>query len=673
MSIPLHVLVLEDSLDDTELMLEELIQAEFDPIWQRVETESEYLAQLSPDLDIILSDYTMPQFNASRALELLQEQGLDIPFIVVTGTITEATALELTQSGASDYLIKDRMARLGRAVAQAIEEKQLRQEKQKAELAQRTSETRFQAIFNQTFQFIWLLTPQGKIQEANQTALDFSGLQLDEVVGYNFWETRWWGFVSTIQAQLQKVIFQAAEGDLVRCEIDIWGAESQVVTIDFSLKPFTDQEGKIVLLVAEGRDITKRQQVEKQLQLLNAELAQRVEERTADLAQSNQQLRLEIAERQQIEATLRQERDLMNWLLENSPAGMVMVNHQGNITFANKRSEEILGLTRAEIISRTYNEPTWHSTTLEGFPLRVEQYPFRRVMKAAEPIYDMRHAIQWSNGEQVLLSISGAPIFDADDQVDGVLFTLDNITERQQLEAGLRKALEEEKELNQLKSNFISIVSHEFRTPMTSIKMSADLLKRYGHRASEEKRNQHLLRIEKSIDYMTKLIEDVIIINRTEAGVLQFSPESLDLVQFCQELIADLQTSELKQHKLVFSSQHDCCLVQMDENLLRLIFVNLLSNAIKYSPLGGKVTFSLNCTPDAVIFQVQDLGIGIPPEDQQRLFESFQRASNVGNIPGTGIGLAIVKKAVDLHSGQITLKSEVGLGTTFTVTIPISC
>ncbi|NEP00214.1 MAG: PAS domain S-box protein [Symploca sp. SIO2E9] len=672
MSIPLRVLVLEDSPDDTELMLEELIQAEFAPTWQRVETESEYLAQLSQDIDVILSDYTMPQFDAPRALELLQEQGLDIPFIVVTGSITEATALELTQSGASDYLIKDRMARLGRAVAQAIEERQLRQEKQKAELAQRTSERRFQAIFNQTFQFIWLLTPQGKIQEANQTALDFSGLQLDEVVGCNFWDTRWWRFVSAIQAKLQEAISQAAEGYLVRCEIDIWGADSQMVKIDFSLKPFTNQEGKIILLVAEGRDITKRQQVEQQLQQLNVELTQRVEERTADLAHSNQQLRLEIAERQQMEAALRQERDLMNWLLENSPAGMVVINHQGKIIFANKRAEEILGLTRAEIINRTYNDPTWGSTTLDGSPLSEEQYPFRRILVAAEPIYDMRHAIQCSNGEQVLLSISGAPLFDTSGQVDRILFTLDNITERQQLEAGLRKALEEEKELNQLKSNFISIVSHEFRTPMTSIKMSADLLKRYGQRASDEKRNQHLLRIEKSINYMTQLIEDVITISRTEAGVLQFRPETLDLVQFCQELITDLQTSTLKQHKLVFTSQYDCCLAQMDENLLRLIFLNLLSNAIKYSPEGGEVIFSLTCSEDVAVFLVQDSGIGIPPTDQQRLFESFQRASNVGNIPGTGIGLAVVKKAVDLHSGQITLKSEVGLGTTFTICLPIA-
>lgn len=671
MSNPLHVLVLEDSLDDTELMLEQLIQAEFDPTWQRVETELEYLAQLSPDIDVILSDYTMPQFNARRALELLQERGLDIPFIVVTGSITEATALELTQSGASDYLIKDRMARLGRAVAQAIEEKQLRQEKQKAELAQRTSETRFQAIFNQTFQFIWLLTPQGKIKEANQTALDFGGLQLDEVVGCNFWETGWWGFVSAIQEQLQDAISQAAEGYFVRCEIDICGADNQVVTIDFSLKPFTNQVGEIILLVAEGRDITKRQQAEKQLQQLNVELIKHVEERTADLAQSNQQLRQEIAERQQIEAALRQERDLMNWLLENSPAGMIVVNHQGNITFANKRSEEVLGLTRAEITNRTYNDPIWHSTALDGSPLSEEQYPFRRILAAGEPIYDMRHAIRWSNTEQVLLSISGAPLFDVSEQVDGVLFTLDNITERQQLEAGLRKALEEEKELNQLKSNFVSIVSHEFRTPMTSIKMSADLLKRYGSGASEEQRNQHLLRIGKSINYMTQLIEDVITISRTEAGVLKFRPESLDLVQFCQELTTDLQTSVSKQYELVFTSQKDCCLVQMDENLLRLIFVNLLSNAIKYSPLGGDVIFSLTFAKDAAVFQVKDSGIGIPQTDQQRLFESFQRASNVGNIPGTGIGLAVVKKAVDLHRGQITLKSEVGVGTTFTISLPI--
>jgi signal transduction histidine kinase len=136
--------------------------------------------------------------------------------------------------------------------------------------------------------------------------------------------------------------------------------------------------------------------------------------------------------------------------------------------------------------------------------------------------------------------------------------------------------------------------------------------------------------------------------------------------------VEELQLSGGSEHTIVFTCQLSYLEGCLDEKLLRHILSNLLINAIKYSPTGSTVNFELICQKDLVIFQIQDSGIGIPCEDQQRLFESFHRANNVGNIPGTGLGLAIVKKSVDLHGGKISVKSEVGVGTAFTVTIPLS-
>jgi len=179
---------------------------------------------------------------------------------------------------------------------------------------------------------------------------------------------------------------------------------------------------------------------------------------------------------------------------------------------------------------------------------------------------------------------------------------------------------------------------------------------------------------------MTQLLNDVILIGTAEAAQVKFNPTQLDLESLCREVVEELPLSldsQQEDHRstvptIAFSTQGDETHANMDEKLLRQILANLLSNAVKYSPKGGTVCFDIVCQEGQAIFRIQDEGIGIPPEDQERLFESFYRASNAGTIQGTGLGLAIVKKCVDLHQGQMTVESEVGVGTTFTVTLPLN-
>ncbi len=232
------------------------------------------------------------------------------------------------------------------------------------------------------------------------------------------------------------------------------------------------------------------------------------------------------------------------------------------------------------------------------------------------------------------------------------------------------QALEQEQKLNLLKSNFIAIASHEFRTPMTTIRSSVELLQ-YNLKLTEEKRNTYFNLIKAAIIGIVHLIDEVLLLGSTEAGGLKYNPAPLNLEKFCHELIAAVQLNPNEQYVITFSHQGNCNLVEMDEKLLKHIFSNLLSNAIKYSPEGGHIQFDLNAQADTVTFQVQDQGIGIPPEDQLNLFEAFHRCSNVGKIQGTGLGLAIAKKCVDLHQGQIQVSSEVNVGTTFTVVLPL--
>jgi signal transduction histidine kinase len=248
-----------------------------------------------------------------------------------------------------------------------------------------------------------------------------------------------------------------------------------------------------------------------------------------------------------------------------------------------------------------------------------------------------------------------------------------DITERKRVEADIRTALEKEKELNELKSRFITMASHEFRTPLATILSSTELLQHYSYKWSEEKKLQHFQRIQAAVKHMTGLLNDVLLIGKAEAGKLQFNPTVINLSQFCRELVEEMQLTA-SDYRIVFRNQVDSLTdCMMDEKLLRHILSNLLSNAIKYSTQGSTVSFELVCEQGDAVFRIQDQGIGIPVADQAQLFNSFHRASNVGTISGTGLGLAIVKKSVDFHGGNITFESEVGEGTAFIVTLPLFC
>jgi predicted ATPase/signal transduction histidine kinase len=249
-------------------------------------------------------------------------------------------------------------------------------------------------------------------------------------------------------------------------------------------------------------------------------------------------------------------------------------------------------------------------------------------------------------------------------------FDLQQSQARERAEKQFRKALAKEKELTDLKSRFISMASHEFRTPLTTILSTTELLKYYSQNWSEEKKQTYFDRIENSVKQMTGLLEDVLLLGKAEAGKIEFQPSQLDLVNFCRSLVEEIQLGTSAKQTIVFSSEPECQEAYMDESLLRHILSNLLSNAVKYSPPDSTILFELSFHEKQAIFHIQDQGIGIPEEDQKRLFESFHRAQNVGKISGTGLGLAIVKRSVDLHGGDISVNSQVNVGTTFTVSIP---
>lgn len=234
-----------------------------------------------------------------------------------------------------------------------------------------------------------------------------------------------------------------------------------------------------------------------------------------------------------------------------------------------------------------------------------------------------------------------------------------------------RQALAKEQELNELKSNFVAMVSHEFRTPMTTIRTAIEILEYNNDQLTDDRRAKYYIRIQKAINQTLELLDEILFLSRTEASKQELYPQPLNLESFCSELTEIFQISAGNQHNIIFTLQGECIQAEMDEELLNCIFTNLLSNAIKYSPQQSNILFDLTCQDDMAIFRVQDDGRGIPLKDQSHLFQTFYRASNVGTTQGTGLGLAIVKKCVDLHGGKIQIDSQENIGTTVTVTLPL--
>ncbi|MDY6901947.1 MAG: ATP-binding protein [Cyanobacteriota bacterium] len=230
----------------------------------------------------------------------------------------------------------------------------------------------------------------------------------------------------------------------------------------------------------------------------------------------------------------------------------------------------------------------------------------------------------------------------------------------------------EAKEVNQFKSEFVSILSHDIRNPLNAILLAAGLLKNSDDSSNDDKKLAHYQMIRSAIKSMSLLLDEASFIGKADSGKLNCDLIGIDLIGFCNAIVKEIRLTATKNNiNIVFNVKGNSNEFLGDEKLLHHILTNLLGNAVKYSPSNSQVIFDLDFQELSVILRIQDSGIGIPEQEQKHLFEPFHRASNVGKIAGTGLGLAIVKKCVDAHGGEITLQSQEGVGSTFTVTLPV--
>jgi PAS domain S-box-containing protein len=351
-------------------------------------------------------------------------------------------------------------------------------------------------------------------------------------------------------------------------------------------------------------------------------------------------------------------------VIENVGVGVVVA--QGDrIVFANPVMEQITGHSIQSLLTNS----TAMLLTPEDMAIMLERQRKRMAGEPTEKTYELR--IITKTGEPRTLELS-ATLIEWNKQPASLLFVVD-VTNRLDAENDQRLALQKQIELNDIKTRFINMASHEFRTPLASIHGSVELLMHYGDRMPPDKHRNMLVKIDEAVQRMTHMLENVLVIGRTDAGQLQFQPHAVPLAPFCRGLAEELRNAMGETHhnvNLLLELPPDEAAWMLDDVLLRTIIGNLLSNAVKYSPQGGDVLLRVQAQGDQLHFEVQDHGIGIPEEDLPHMFQSFHRASNVGPIAGTGLGLSIVKEAVTCHDGTISVLSEVGTGTCFTVILP---
>ncbi len=479
----LNILILEDSPEDAELIVHELKRAGFIFDWRRVEDESAFLIH-SETADVIIADYTLPQFSAPRALEIVAQKGLDTPFIVVSGTIGEDTAVECMRQGASDYLLKDRLGRMSQSIERALLERDVLRQKKQAEKNLKLSERRFRTLLE-------------------NAAIAIAVVRQKTYVYYN--------------TEFTKLLEFSVNEDLPALE------------------------------------------------------------------------------------------EMIVELREDAKYDTTIVTSTGKIL----------------------------------------------------PIYVTSNSIELPNGTAQLYSFIDLTY---QRQLDDAKVKLE----------AMKISLAKERELTDLKERFASTVSHEYRTPLTIIATSATLLEKYFDQLKEPDRKKYLGEIKIQVDYMTMLLNDVLVLSSTDTAALRVNRAPLNIIEFCSDTIEQVRLVDADQHSIefFFSGQIEET-VNLDQRLLKHIVLNLMLNAAKYSKNETLITLTVVVNKTDVQLLIEDRGIGIPQKDQPHLFGSFFRGSNVREINGTGLGLAIVKRSIEAQHGSISFTSQEGVGTTFQIILPL--
>ncbi|MFT6843331.1 MAG: PAS domain S-box-containing protein [Psychroserpens sp.] len=361
--------------------------------------------------------------------------------------------------------------------------------------------------------------------------------------------------------------------------------------------------------------------------------------------------------------------------IETANAPIFGIDADGKVNEWNQTSEKITGFKKEEVLGKDLVE----TYITQDYRKAVKQV-LDNALKGEETA-NYEFPLFTKDNQRVMVLLNSSTRRDADGKIVGVLGVGQDISQmdnyKTNLEDTVKKrtfelenSLEREKELGKLKTSFVAMASHEFRTPLAAIQAATDVILRYKDKLSQEDIEKRLFKIKREVNEMKIMLEDILIIGKAESQKLQFNTIEQDLVDLVKNIVSDYQLTQEKEREIIYKISMDKIMLNVDSKWIKHIILNLLSNALKYSEAPASVIIEIRQEENEVILSVTDQGIGFSEKDQESIFEPFHRGQNVGNVQGTGLGLSVLQTAIDLHKGKIKVESKLNNGSTFIVSLP---
>jgi PAS domain S-box-containing protein len=618
-SQPIRILFAEDLPTDVEMAKREIRKGGIEFISKVVDTETDFRKELEEfKPDIVISDYSMPTFDDMSALKITREHSRHKPFVVLTGSMNEETAVACMKAGANDYVIKEQIKRLPYAIKEAIEKGVAREEKQKIEQQLRQSLEEYRDLINGMSETVWIIDTEGNLIEVNETAVQLLGYTREELLELG---------LHGIDNHLSKkqIADLANQMPTVKNQFfQTWHTTKSDKKIPVEVNStLVNYHGKKAIMSI-ARDITERMEIEKQLRLLSRSV-------------------------------------------EQSPVSIVITNRDGIIEYVNTAFTKVTGYSSGEVKgmktslfksgnhSQEFYKQLW-DTVLKGEEWHGELMNRKK------------------NGELFWEDISISPVLDLKQEITHFISIREDVTEKKKMIDDLIAAKEKAEESDRLKSAFLANMSHEIRTPMNGILGFTELLKE--PKLTGKEKDEYIKIIQKSGQRMLSTISDLIEISKIESGSLELKLKEVNVneqLDYIYSFFKPETTSKGLAFKLHKALPDEQASVETDQEKLDGVLMNLIKNAIKYTH-SGEIEFGYRLTGSALEFFVKDTGIGIEKKHREFVFERFAQADISLSKPyeGAGLGLSIAKAYVEILGGKIWFESEFSKGSQFYFTIPFA-
>ncbi len=621
-------------------------------------------------IDLVITDYQLNWTSGLEILKMVKQHQPDCSVIMFTASGSEEIAVSAMKNGLQDYILKSpaNLERLRASIRQSFIQSQQRK-------ALEAAQNRYEELFQGIPIGLYQTSPDGRFMEVNQAMVNMLGypdaktlmaIETKDLYVHKDHYSQWKRRTNEL-------------GEVKGLEVEMWRYDRSVIWVEINGKPVYKDD---VFQYNEGslQDITDRVNAVRELQSTAshaAQLAKRNAELYAQLQKHSKHLEDMIEDRtrelkREVQIRKKSEEDLLisqssyKAVVDRVREAICKLDEDGIIRFINPAWEQITGYDISSSLGKDFIS-FFDENTVSDIKLHLKEF-FTSQSSHIQMLVPFTTRDEQTRWIEIY--------FDADknlsEEVIGLFVMIFDVTDRKLANDEISRAYDKEKELSELRAQFVSMTSHEFRTPLASIMTSSELLQHYGHNWSKEKNEVHHSRIQSAVKHIISMMDDVLIIGKSDAGKLISEKKSEQAIKVTQSILDEIELNSKGSHNIVFESPKRDTTVWLDRKLFRQILTNLVTNALKYSSKGSTVRVNLNLKDDQLFLLVEDQGIGIPKSDLDQMFQAFFRARNVGETPGTGLGLPIVKRSVDAHGGTITIDSTENVGTTVTVILDVT-